>query len=64
MEKQSGYNSSYRAKTKTSGLIRVEVVVPSQSRGQVLELARKLREEFKNPVVEKPITSLRDGSTE
>ncbi len=64
MEKQSGYNSSYRAKTKTSGLIRVEVVVPSQSRGQVLELARKLREEFKNPVVKKPIPSLRDGSTE
>ena len=64
MEKQSGYNSSYRAMNKASGLIRVEVVVPSQSRGQVLELARKLREEFKNPVAEKPIPSLRDGSTE
>jgi hypothetical protein len=61
MEKQSGYNSSYRAKTKTSGLTRVEVVVPTQGRGQVLELARKLREEFKNPVPQKPIPSIRDG---
>ena len=64
MEKQSGYNSNYRATSKDKGLVRVEVVVPSESRGQVLELARQLRQEFKNPVPVKPIPSLRDGSTE
>ena len=57
MEKQSGYNSNYRATSKDKGLVRVEVVVPSESRGQVLELARQLRQEFKNP-------ALSDGSTE
>ena len=57
MEKQSGYNSNYRATSKDKGLVRVEVVVPSESRGQVLELARQLRQEFKNP-------ALKDGSTE
>ena len=56
MEKKSGYNSNYRASSKDKGLVRVEVV-PSESRGQVLELARQLRQEFKNP-------ALRDGSTE
>ena len=70
MEKQSGYNSNYRATSKDKGLVRVEVVVPSESRGQVLELARQLREEFRNPFSKhpehllKPIPSLRDGSTE
>ena len=64
MEKQSGYNSNYRAKlmkyrdaSRNKGLCRVEVVVPVSTRGQVLELARQLRQEFKNP-------ALRDGSTE
>jgi len=76
MEKQSGYNSNYRATSKDKGLVRVEVVVPSESRGQVLELARQLREEFKNPFSKhpenllknslpvKPIPSPRDRSTE
>tara|TARA_Y100000401_G_scaffold95530_1_gene82299 strand:- start:449 stop:643 length:195 start_codon:yes stop_codon:yes gene_type:complete len=64
MERQSGYNLNYRSKltkyrevSKNKGLVRVEVIVPSESRGQVLELARKLRQEFKNP-------ALKDGSTE
>jgi len=71
MERQSGYNSNYRSKlmkyrdaSRNKGLVRVEVVVPSESRGQVLELARQLRQEFKNPVPVKPIPSLRDGPTE
>lgn len=50
MEKQSGYNSNYRATSKDKGLVRVEVVVPVSTRGQVLELARKLRQEFKAPL--------------
>lgn len=64
MEKQSGYNSNYRSKlmkyrdaSRNKGLCRVEVVVPVSTRGQVLELARQLRQEFKNP-------AFRDGSTE
>ena len=71
MERQSGYNSNYRSKlmkyrdaSRNKGLCRVEVVVPVSARGQVLELARQLRQEFKNPVPVKPIPSLRDGSTE
>ena len=64
MEKQSGYNSNYRSTSKDKGLVRVEVVVPSKSRGQVLELARQLRQEFRNPVPVKPIPTLQDGSIE